>query len=246
MSDYADSQEETGQSMAETFSIDIKGDELNDKLGGGVPVSTVSLIEAPNNIGKSILAQRYAWGLLSNKHSVTYISTELSLMSFIKQMKSLRYDIRPNLMDGSLMFVSIFPSFGKVQLSERLLDRMLESTDLFQSDVIIIDTISYLLVKDDANLQKCFYTMNQLKKATGKNKSVVVCVDSDHLNKKLLEMLRSLSDVYMKMEVKEQYGTFVKLLHTMRINGAASEIETPIGFNVRAGIGIVVEVASLA
>lgn len=246
MSDYGEAVAEVKKDLAETFSISIKGDELNEKLGGGIPVSTVSLIEAPNNIGKSILAQRFCWGVLQNGHSATFISTELSLMSFVKQMKSLDYDIRPYLMSGKLTFVSIFPSYGRVKLSERLLDRMLESRELFKNDVIFIDTFSYLLVKDDADLQKCFYAMNQLKRATGRNKSVVVGVDTEHLNKKLLEMLRSLSDVYFKMEVKEQYGTIVKLLHTMRINGAANEVETPIGFNVRAGIGIVVEVASLA
>ena len=64
------------------FKINLEGDELHVKLGGGLPKSSIILIEAPAGLGKSVLAQRFTYGALINDVSVSYISSELTVQSF--------------------------------------------------------------------------------------------------------------------------------------------------------------------
>jgi len=58
-------------------------------LGGGFPKGSLIMIDGASGSGKSALCQRFSYGLLDNKNTVTYVSTQLTTQNFIRQMKSL-------------------------------------------------------------------------------------------------------------------------------------------------------------
>lgn len=230
--------------MADVLRFDLPGDELHLKLGGGLPRKSFILIEAENGIGKSILAQRFAYGALANSNSVTYVSSELSIMEFINQMNSVNYDIRTNLLNKDLKYITLFSGLKKIELKNDLFEKLLAKKDIFDSSLIIFDTISEFMIKDDMQLNECFALVSQLKTITHENKSILFCADPTMINEKFLKLLRSVSDVYLKLEEQELYGNKIRQLKVERFNGASGDVEQIIPFKVKSGVGIIPELTS--
>ena len=64
--------------------------EVDEKLGGGIPLGSLCLIEGHSDAGKSVLCQHLTQGtLLTGEASVAYYTTENNVRSLISQMDSL-------------------------------------------------------------------------------------------------------------------------------------------------------------
>jgi flagellar protein FlaH len=226
------------------FKIDLEGDELHSKLGGGIPKNSVILIEAAPGIGKSILVQRFTYGALMNDVKVSYVSTELPVVGFMNQMESLKYHIRDRFLNGQLKFASIFSGMRDIQYQENLINKIIKAKKIIDSDIIIIDSLSDVLVKKDLNLADSFKLVSELKKIASKNKTVILCVEPTTVSDKLLGILRNVAEVHIEMGEKEQYGFKIYFMLVKRFNGAQGDVEKELPFKVRAGIGLVVEIQS--
>ena len=67
--------------------------EIDKKLGGGIPIGSLSLIEGQSDAGKSVLSQHLAYGSLLSEVGVAYYTTENTVKSLISQMGSLSLEI---------------------------------------------------------------------------------------------------------------------------------------------------------
>ena len=67
--------------------------EIDKKLGGGIPVGSMTLIEGESDSGKSVLCQQLIWGSLYDGFQVTLYTTENTVKSFVRQMDSLSLGI---------------------------------------------------------------------------------------------------------------------------------------------------------
>jgi len=67
--------------------------ELDDKMGGGIPLGALTLIEGDSGAGKSVLSQQMMHGSLANGFNLTLFSSENTVKSLVKQMRSLSLDI---------------------------------------------------------------------------------------------------------------------------------------------------------
>lgn len=228
------------------MTVELERDELNRNIGGGIPSNSLILIEGKDGAGKSILAQRFTYGLLEHGNSATYVSTELNTAGFIEQMASLDYDIKYRLLDGQLLFIPMFPFMGKTKLRENFLETLFTSKRLFSNDIIIFDTLSFLLIKDNISQEKSFEIINFLKSINNLNKTVIFCIDPDHLNEKFLTLLRSVSDVYFNVEIKTFAGNIVRVINIRRFKRPADNIINTIPFKVEPGKGLAIEIASFA
>jgi flagellar protein FlaH len=90
--------------------ISTGNDELDKKIGGGIPPNSLSLIEGQPDSGKSVLSQQMVWGSLKNGYKVAIFTTENSVKSLITQMESLNLDITNHLL---LSRLQIFPVDAK-------------------------------------------------------------------------------------------------------------------------------------
>lgn len=99
--------------VEELLKIELKGDELHRRLGGGIPAGTIMLVEGDRGSGKSIFVQRLLYGFLMNGYTASYISSQYTTVEYIKQMESLGYGIIPFLIRKKLVFVSLYP-FSRV------------------------------------------------------------------------------------------------------------------------------------
>jgi flagellar protein FlaH len=142
------------------------------------------------------------------------------------------------------MFVSLFPAFKEQEFRENFLDLIFTVPELFRQQVMIFDTFSELLIRSDLGLDRCYALLTRLRRIASDERTVVLCADPEHIGTKLIALLRSISDVYLRMEVKEQFGNTIKVLHVERFTGAPAEVTQEIPFKVKAGLGIVPELAS--
>ncbi|RME52016.1 hypothetical protein D6783_06065 [Candidatus Woesearchaeota archaeon] len=227
----------------QNFPFRLRRDELDQKLGGGLPKHAFVVIEAKNTLGKSILAQRFTFGFLEHGLSVTYVSTELSLPGFFNQMKSLNYDVQDYMLSGQMLFVSLYPHLGDSSIGDDILNR-LRVERLFESDIIVFDALSEFVIPKEITRAESFDLITFFKKITSKGKSVVFCIDPDQFDNEFSSLLKSICDVYLRLDVKEHFGKLTKIIKIERFNGAMNEVESEIPFKVRPGIGIVIDIAS--
>jgi flagellar protein FlaH len=229
---------------AETYEITLEGDELNEKLGGGLPIGSLVLVEAPNGLGKSILAQRCTYGLLQNQRTVSYISTELSASGFLKQMESVNYHVKQDFLQKNLKFISIFTPMGAIEPTGDLVRRILKSKELMESNVVVFDTLSDFLVSRDRSFDDNFSLLNEFKQHAMQDTTVMCCVDPETINDKLKQMLTNAAEVYVTMKEIEEYGQTVNRISIQRFNAAQDNLDKELSFHVRPNVGIVVEIAS--
>lgn len=226
--------------------IMLERDMLHIKFGGGLPQNSLVLIEGENGAGKSVLAQRLAYGVIKHGRTVSYISTECDTVSFINQMRSMDYDVEDELLDNKLLFISMLPSFGHVQLRKDFSERLMKSSILFQHEIIIFDTLSYLLVHKNVSSESSFEMIRFLRKLNNWNKTIVICVDTFDLNEQFLNVLRSISDVYLYIETKMSLGNLIRVVNIKRFKRCSDIVGSAVPFNVAPKIGFRTIIESLS
>lgn len=228
------------------LSVKLRRDELERSLGGGIPTSSLILLEGPDGAGKSIVSQRLSFGLVRGERTVTYISSELNTQGFIEQMASLDYDVKYDMLDDKLLFIPMFPYYGQSRLNSDMLQKLAHCKRLFDSDVIVFDTLSFLLVNDNISQEESFQFISFLKQLTSLEKSIVMCVDPEHLNAKFLTLLRSVCDVILDLELRTFAGQLVRIINVRRFKRSGGEVLSSIPFRVEPGKGLVIEIASFS
>ena len=73
--------------------ISTGSNEIDKKMGGGIPVGSLVLLEGQSDAGKSVLCQHFTHGALSSLMSSVYYTTENTVKSLVSQMSSLNLDI---------------------------------------------------------------------------------------------------------------------------------------------------------
>lgn len=232
--------------MNKILRMALERDELSEKFGGGIPESSLMLIEGNDGGGKSILAQRLTYGFLKNDITITYISSELHTMGFVEQMSSIGYDVSEAILHERLVFIPMFPYLGNVRLRNNFIDRLIKTKRIFESDVIIVDTLSYLIIQDNVSIEKGFDIVNFFKKMLSLGKTIIVCVDPSHLNKEFLNMVRAISDIYITVEAKDVLGNLLRVASIRRFRRAEKEVIIQFPFKVDPKVGLSIELAALS
>src|SRR3954465_10268249 len=80
--------------------ISVGNDEIDKKLGGGIPVGSLILVEGQSDSGKSVLVQQMIYGTLQGNFKATLFTSEDSVKSFLRQMQSLDKDVLDEMLLG--------------------------------------------------------------------------------------------------------------------------------------------------
>lgn len=230
--------------MARIFSVQLANDEFHKKLGGGIPAGTIGLIMGEHGSGKSIVCQRITYGLLKNDVSVTYISTQLTTIDFIKQMSSLGYDIAHDIIQKKLLFIPVYPLLQEPKKRMDYSEKLMNARELFEKDVIIIDCFSSL-VKFDIDPNSAIKLMGFLKRISALGKAVILTA-LDELERSVMEEIESACSFIAETTIKK-FGTDLKnMMVIKKFNLAAGQYSKQIAFRVEPKIGLVVEIAAVA
>lgn len=228
------------------YSIELVRDELNRYFGGGIPKNSLILFEGVDGSGKSILCQRFLYSFLKKGRTVTYISTELNTLDFINQMESIQYGIKEFMLSQQLFFITMVPFLGKVKFEEDFLDKIMKSSKLFENDIIVFDTLSFLLVRKNSGEEVFYNIINFFRKLNNLNKTIIFTVDPTHLDDKFLTLLRSVVDIYIDIDMKLFAGEYVRSLNIKRFKRPNDIYMAKIPFRVEPREGLIIEIGSYA
>ncbi|MCA9486197.1 hypothetical protein H6501_01130 [Candidatus Woesearchaeota archaeon] len=231
---------------SEYYSIELIRDELNRYFGGGIPKNSLILFEGIDGAGKSVLCQRFIYAMLKKEKTVTYISTELNTLDFIKQLDSLNYSVKEAMLENKLFFITMVPYLGKVKFEEDFLDKIMKSPKLFENEIVVFDTLSFLFLKKGATEEDFHTIINFFKKLNNLNKTIIFTVDPTHLDTKFLTLLHSVVDLYIDVELSSFAGEAVRTLNIRRFKRPADLYVAKIPFRVEPKEGLIIEIGSYA
>jgi len=230
---------------AKFYDVGLPRDELQRNLGGGIPKNSLILIEGIDGAGKSIISQRFTYGLLSNGATVSYISSELNTISFVEQMNSIDYDIKNYLLEQKLLFIPMFPFIGKTTHSPDFLERLLNSREIFAKEVIVFDALSFFHVKNNIDEQEVYDILGKLKQLTTLGKTIVFCVDPEHISKLFITLIRNICDLYFKLDLRSVAGSRINVLDIQRFKRPMGPVTTVIPFRIEPGKGLAIDITTL-
>ncbi|MGM5483460.1 MAG: ATPase domain-containing protein [Nanobdellota archaeon] len=226
--------------------FDLERDELGNNLGKIIPRGSLVLVEGAPGSGKSIIAQRFLYGFLENGHTGTYISTELDLIGFIRQMNSLSYDVSQHIMEENMSFISLLPQVGKPKIKKNLINDLFESKKMFENDCLFVDMVTNFMVDDNITQEECFKIIKTIKSINSTNKTIFFNVDPDQISKTFLNILRNTSDIYFFTEVKMVLGNLLRIMNVKRFKMPGGEVKNAVPYKVIPKTGFSVEIASLS
>jgi len=232
--------------MSEYISVFLNRDDFEQRIGGGIPRGSIMIIEGKDGTGKSIVSQRITYGALVNNSTVTYISTEMSILDFIRQMDSLNYSVKDFLLSNKLLFISTTNLFGKTKLKENLILELMKnkSRKLFENDIIIIDSLSYPLVNSISRLSFIKF-LDFLQKIKAKDKIIIMTYNPYTLNRAVVDELRKVADIYFKTGISTTTGQLTRYIEIKRFRNAKQQYELIIPFRVEPGLGLIVEIVTI-
>ncbi len=232
--------------MANLHKIDLDRDALGRSIGGGIPKNSLVLVEGQDGAGKSIFVQRMVYGLLKQNTSVTYLSTELNTMGFVEQMASLDYSVTDYILFEKLLFLPMFPYLGEKRLSKDFVKNLMKAKEIFEKEVIVFDTFSFLLMQNDLDMQSNLELIKFVKKLNTLGRTIIFCVDTAHIDTKFTTIMRSISDLTFRVEIKSFAGQPVRVVFTDRFKRPGDKTMTAIPFKVEPGTGFAIEIASFS
>jgi len=236
-------------------------DRLNEELGGGIPSGSIALMEGDYGAGKSAMSQRFSFGFCENATRVTYLSTELTIGSFLDQMNSLSYDVVDHLLNERLLFLHAdLDSGGRLRGEKggerkQLLKRLMEAEVMWESDVVIIDTFDAILrndpqfealIRQNEERQAALEIISFFRDLISQGKVVVLTVDPSTLDEEVLGPFRAIADVFLHLQMIEVGNDVRRQISVKRFAGMGEQVGDIVGYSVRSGTGIVIESRSVA
>ncbi len=210
--------------------------EIDKKLGGGIPIGSLILIEGESDAGKSVLCQQMIWGSLKNDIKVILYTTESTLKSLVPQMSSLGLDILDQLLLGWLKVCQIKPSELKGTSADTfntILDGIVENEDF---GLAIIDSLTPLV--SEAKGGEALAYFEQCKTLCDKGKTIINVTHTYAFDQDFLIRIRSVCDAHFKLTIEKIGDKLVKSLEVAKIRGASQTTGNILSFDVEPEIGM--------
>lgn len=207
--------------------------DLDNKMGGGVPFGSLTLIEGDSGAGKSVLSQQMMHGSLVEGYKLSLFSSENSVKSLVKQMRSLNLDILDYLLLDKLRVFPIETSRLGKDAPPTLLKAMRAEKG---RDMIFVDSLtSSIPASSDKEVLGFF---EDAKRLCGDGTTVITIIHSHGLTRELLTRIRSLCDAHLQLRTEEAGNKLVKTLEVTKVRGAEQTTGNIVSFEVEPGWGI--------
>ena len=223
------------QAAQEKTIISTGNAEIDNKMGGGIPVGSLTLIDGDSHSGKSVLAQQMIWGSLHDGFRVSLFTTENTVQSLIKQMQSLSIDVLDFLLVG---FLRVYP-MRVARANSRLLQELITAIKKEQErgmEVIFIDAITPAIVVTEETDVLAYF--EDCKKLCAQGLTIVNVVHSHALSQDFLVRLTSLCDAHLRLRTEEVGERLVKMMEVAKIRGATKTTGNIVSFEIEPGWGM--------
>ena len=236
--------DEKPKPVEDGFPYDVETDSLADSLGLRLPNRSLILLAGEVGAGKSLISQRLVHGLLENEVKVLVITTELTTRGWIEQMESIGYGVTDALTNGNLM---IFSRFGTVAepIPDVGIEQVLESEAVEEADIVIIDAASSLMPSGMSD-QDRFNLIQRLRRIASTGRSILLTVDRDEMDDKLLHSMRTSAEVVLDLTTNLIGGDLKRTIIVTRYLRAAGPVQSTIGWRVEPSMGFIVDITAVS
>ena len=226
------------------FPYELETDSLADSMGHRLPNRSLYVLQGAVGGGKSLISQRLAYGLSENGVKVLVITTELTTRGWVEQMESIGYGVTEAIRDGRLL---VFSRFGTIaeSIPDVGLQELLQSEAIELADVVIIDSASSIMPYDLDDKNR-FLLMQQLRQICSSGRSLMLCVDPEEMDHKLMHTMRSSAEVVLDLQTAMIGGEIKRNIVITRFLRAAGPIQTSIGWRVEPGMGFIVDITAVS
>ena len=210
--------------------------EIDRRLGGGIPYRTLMLVEGEPAAGKSTLSQQLLWGALKSGQDATIYITEQTVQSFLRQMDSLGLDVTDYFLLNQLRIfpVNISEDSGESHLSFSLMVEHI--AEQVASRVVVVDSLTTL--GGQATGDEIIDFFSRCKAMCDAGKVIITTVHAEAFGDNVHTQIRSISDAYLRLQVRASGSQLVKTIQVAKIRGAESATGSIIGFEVEPGLGL--------
>ncbi len=216
------------------------GDKLmamEQLLGGGIPLGTLTFLEGASGAGKSVLCQHLTVGALHGGHCVAYFSSQHTTESLIAQMASIGLDVSDDLEENKLC---IFPvdQPARDEDSEPFLAVLAQHIAgiIGEYNFVIADAITSLAESsDDREIISLFSNCKRLCRAGG---TIILVADPYAFHGDTLQRLQAQCDTHISLWAESLGRRQVKTLQVHKINNTHLDADNQVSFDVRPKMGM--------
>jgi flagellar protein FlaH len=224
-----------GTTQAKQGVISTGSAEIDKKMGGGIPIGSLTLIEGESDAGKSVLAQQMVWGSLNDGYRATVFTTENTLRSLVNQMASLGLDILDYLLLGRLRIHHIEPKDG--QDTERALNALLKAIDNERGqNLVVIDALTSFIAHAAVSEFLPFFEM--CKRYCDEGMTIVNVVHSYAFEETTLIRIGSMCDAHVRLRTEQVGLQLLKTIEVRKVKGAERKTDNIICFEVEPKVGM--------
>ena len=210
--------------------------EIDKKLGGGLPIGSLTLVEGQSDAGKSVLCQQMMWGSLKSGFNVIIFTAENSAKSLVKQMDSLGLGILDYILLGKIKVYYMRPSEVKV-CAQKTFDTILETLTTNTSfQLAVLDSLTPIV--SNSNDSEILSYFEHCKSLCDQNRTIINVIHTYAVNNDILIRLRSACDAHLKLTIEKVGDKLVKTLEVAKIRGAAQSTGNLVTFEVEPEIGM--------
>jgi flagellar protein FlaH len=212
--------------------------EVDEKLGGGIPLGSLCLIEGDSDSGKSVLCQHLTNGtLVTGETSVAYYTTENNVRSLISQMDSLSLHVldqfltdrlriypltfRGNIKGGQKPFYVLTHHFSRLEQEFKL---------------IIVDSITLLVAHSETVAILDFFS--RCKGLCDEGKTIILVAHSYAFEEDILARTRSLCDARFRLKLEQVGDSMVKMMEVLKVRGAERPTGDVVSFDIEPKLGM--------
>lgn len=228
--------------------VSTGNEELDVRLGGGVPVPSLLVIEGDNGTGKTVLCCQLTRGFLISNMKAMYITTESTVKQLLEHSRNISIDLTQSFMRGYLSIVPALVEGAKWSknsaraLLSDLVEYLKKSTKNYS--VIIVDSASLLLhYASDSDVHSL---LSEVRNIVKRGVTLIMSTHPAIISEKVVKELTAASDVYFRLSIGEIGGRTVKIINVVKIRGAPSLAETSIAFDVDPAFGLKIVPLALA
>ena len=210
--------------------------EIDKKLGGGIPLGSLTLIEGESDSGKSVLAQQMIWGSLYDGIDAVLYTTENTVKSFTRQMSSLSLDITDFILLRKLRIYPIMASKSKLS-AEQVFSIVLADIEGYgKPKLAIIDSLTTFITH--ASIEETMTFFESSKTQCDKGTSIVAIVNSYTFSEADLGRVRSMCDAHLRLLTEQVGDIMVKVLEVSKVRGAEMSTGNVVSFDVEPMLGM--------
>ena len=228
-------QAQTEERHRELHVISTGSGELDKKMGGGIPLSSLTLIEGTSGAGKSTLTQHLLWGAVTMGGTAVVYTTENTVKSLLRQMESLGMDVSDYFLLDALRIYPLEPRpKDDPETAYERLSNHIEA--LPNHDVVVVDSLSTFLTRSTAEQILTFFS--RCKDMCDEGKTIICTAHSHAFDEKSLTRVRSVCDAHLQLLVKHGTSELVKSMEIAKVRGAELSTGSIVRYSIEPGIGM--------